>query len=73
MVSLRKAFERKQKLAEKVSEVESEFNKAYGDSKYSEIEIPDEVVDCIDYGHASMSWEEFKEAMDEALNESEES
>lgn len=70
MVSLKKAFEMKIKDAERSAKVNEVFSHALADSKYSELdELPDEVVDAIDYGTSSMTYEEFKELMDEALSE----
>jgi spore germination cell wall hydrolase CwlJ-like protein len=68
LVSLRKAFENVKKTATKASEAQAEFSHAINDSKYSELdELPDEIVDVTDYGQANMTYEEFKEKMDEAL------
>ena len=65
MVSLRKAFERKLKIAELIL---SETN-CTAKSKYSDVEIPDDIVECIDYGHADMTYEEFIKQMDQALED----
>lgn len=67
MVSLREVFERKMKGAEKWNEINQEFNKAISNSKYAGIEIPDEVVEVLDYGRANITFERFIEIMDDAL------
>lgn len=70
MVSLRKAFEAMMKHADKGNKIHSEFSKAISNSKYTNIEIPDDVVDVIDYGYASMTYERFIERLDEELEDS---
>ncbi len=65
--SLRKAFEAEIELNDRIKEVTSDCNSAFGSSKYQDLEIPDEVVECLDYGNAKMTFERFKEIMDEEL------
>ena len=72
MSGLKKAFERKMKGAEKWHEINQEFNMAIGDSKYADLVIPDDVVECIDYAGGTMTYKEFIESMNEALEESKE-
>ncbi len=67
MISLRKAFEAKINLNSRINKVTNDFNVAFGNSKYQDLEIPDEVVECLDYGHAKMTYERFIEIMDEEL------
>ena len=68
MTSLAKLFYKKLKLAQKMSEVNSEFSRAMSDTKWSEIDIPDDIVDCIDYGNGEMTFSEFRERMNEELD-----
>ena len=70
-LSLRKAFENVKKAAVIASRAQEEFNHALADSKYNvlEGELPDHIVDVTDYGTADMTWEEFKQDMDEALQD----
>jgi len=64
---LQKAFENVKKCASLASEAQEEFSHALQDSKYSEIELPDDVIDTTDYGNGSMSFEKFIQRMDELL------
>lgn len=68
-ITLRKAFENLKKEATKMANAQSDFSTAYGKSKYSEIELPDDIVDVVDYAQADMTFEEFKDRMDELLKE----
>lgn len=71
MTSLRKAFEKKMNLVRVMHQIDQEFNIAYNNSKYGEIEIPDELIDTLDYGTGKkITYERFIELMDEALEES---
>lgn len=67
MTSLKKAFENIKKQAVIMSQAQSDFSHALSDSKYEEIELPDEVVDVVDYGTADMTYKEFIECMNEEL------
>ena len=67
---LEEAFILKKKYAAKGDEIETMFNKAMSESKYAGIEIPDEVVEVLDYGRANMTFERFIEIMDEELENS---
>ena len=70
--SLRKAFELKMKATQKMSEANYIFNVAIGDSKYQDIEIPDDLVDSTEYEGVGLTFEEFVDRMDEVLEESKE-
>ena len=72
-ISLRKAFEKLKKKTSERDIAHSQFMDALGRSKYDGIEIPDEIVDVIDYAQADMTFEEFKERMDEELESMKES
>lgn len=71
MSRLRDLFYKKQKLAEKMSEINVEFQRELGDTKWVNVEIPDDVVDCIDYGTSSMTFREFTQRMNEELRDQE--
>ena len=69
-LSLKKAYENICKAADVMSTAQADFSAAKGDSKYSEVmEIPDEIVDVIDYGNSNMTYEKFIELMNDALEE----
>ncbi|GEM_PF-4369326 len=53
--------------AENNQKAQMEFSVAYDNSKYHGIEMPDEVVEVLDYGRAKMTYERFIEIMDEEL------
>jgi len=69
MEKLEKAFHDLVIQAENNHKAQQEFNVAYNNSKYVGIEIPDNVVEVLDYGRANMTFERFIEIMDEELEE----
>lgn len=67
MDKLEKTFHDLQTQASNNEKAHTEFSEAYQNSKYSELEIPDDVVEVLDYGRANMTFERFIEIMDEML------
>jgi len=45
----------------------SEFIEEMAKTKYYQLEMPDEVVEVLDYGRANMTFERFIEIMDDEL------
>ncbi len=71
MNELKEAYLQICKAADIMSSAQSRFSFALSDSKYEPIShnLPDDVVDVVDYGNGSMTYEKFIETMDDALEE----
>jgi len=67
MNNLEKAFHDLQIQADNNRKAHSEFAIAYGKSKYKNLEMPDDVVEVLDYGRMNMTFKRFIEIMDEEL------
>lgn len=67
MYELRDAYLKICKASNEMSIAQEKFSHAINSSKYVGLDIPDEIIEVIDYGRATMTYKEFIKQMDNAL------